>query len=72
MLPSTTKAEADGAKDTTLPLTVIAAAPGMSVWDPTKYWLAALGVIVEPAMVKGGRSNAGVDDTGCPFAEPEI
>ena len=51
MTPLIITAEPEGASEMVVPETVMAD-PGVSVWEPTTYCPAALGVTVVPAMVR--------------------
>lgn len=57
-------AEAEGARETRVPETVIAGPPGTRVWMPIIYSDALLGSIVSPPIVRGGGRAVGTVANG--------
>lgn len=57
LMPSMTIADADGAKLMNFPETVMAEAPGISVWPPITYSEAVLAVMGLPSIVRTGNNE---------------
>lgn len=64
ILLSITRASGEGERERTVPETVIAGAPGMSVWLPMTYAEALFGIIVLPAIVRAGAVGVGAAESG--------
>ena len=65
-----TSAEVEVARERTVPETVIAGPPAISVCVPTRYWLAELAAMVEPPIANGGLLVCGGEIAGASTVMP--